>query len=406
MQHISHPGSFLSPISAFWSLFSSARLALLAATLIMLVGSPHNPAHASLPGMAASDAAGIGLPLLQSGQHLGVHRGIAPNHLDLEFYWDIALSAGMDTQVVAFNWVDLEPTKGTYKKQLLLNKLAQAKADLSAPMLMLTGPQSDEMLLPHDLDGQEGFKLRDGRSIDDPEIIDRYKKLLDWVVPMLSSQNGWAIVVGNEVDIRLQVEPSEAESYLSFLKAVRDHVHSINPDMAVAMTVTAAPVYTADPTVLRFIEESDFASYTFYCDPGWSGVMGLVLEFVMPYLQASAEDKPIIFQEFGCSSGFVDGRQQRIAYTPEIQEEFIEAFIKVIDNSPQVRAAYAYQLNDLSAAQIDEYLGLADYLNNAEEKAYWAEHIELLGTLGLCENDSGATKLAWHKLVKGIETVR
>ena len=135
--------------------------------------------------------------------------------------------------------------------------------------------------------------------------------------------------------------------------------------------------------------------------------MELVLDFyVMPNLQAAANNKPIVFQEFGCASGFVDGRQQMIEHSPEIQEEFIEAFISVVDRIPEVRAAYAYQLSDLSAADVDYYLSLGDYLNSSEEKEYWKQHIELLGTLGLCENDRGATKPGWEKLVSGIEWVK
>jgi hypothetical protein len=394
MQHISHPGVSVTGMPAFRSSSVTLRFGLIFVVLISMLGWLHGPAQAG------------NLQLLQPGQHIGLHRGISPNHPDLEDYWTSALNAGMDTQVVAFNWNELEPTKGTYNKQLLQSRLAQAEAESTAPMLMLTGPQTDEMALPHDLDGREGFALRYGRSIDDPVIVERYKQLLDWVVPMLSAFNGWAIVVGNEVDMRLQKEPAQAASYLNFLKAARDHVHWINPDMAVAMTVTAAPVYLADPMILPFIAESDFASYTFYCDASWSGWMEPTLDFVMPYLQASANQKPIVFQEFGCASGYVDGRPSGIANSPAIQAEFTEAFIKVVDRTPQVRAAYAYQLSDLSSAEIDYYLALGDtYLVTKEQRDYWTGHIELLGTLGLCENDTGTTKPAWQKLVAGIEVV-
>jgi hypothetical protein len=172
------------------------------------------------------------LPLLEAGRYLGTTFYSSGRVPEDQATWDAieeAVTAGMNAFSFNEDWRALEPVPGVYNLTELEATLTWLKSEGLVPYLNINLVDVDHLNLPADyLDEAGGFAA--GVRFNDPAFIRRFNHLLDEVVPLLV-ENG--VGVGNEVDERFSEHPEELSSYLEFVAAVREHVHRLEPRLAV-----------------------------------------------------------------------------------------------------------------------------------------------------------------------------
>ncbi|MBZ0278916.1 MAG: hypothetical protein K8I60_22410 [Anaerolineae bacterium] len=241
------------------------------------------------------------------------------------------------------------------------------------------------------------YELADGRHFDDPVIIERFNRVLDAVVPLMSKYGGFFISVGNEVNGWLKDRPAEVDGVVAFTAAARDYIHQIEPGMGVGITVGQS-VLVEDPALLeRLLAVSDAAAYTYYPMNGDfsvrepSGTAADIAEMI-----AAVGDLPVLFQEVGYPSGYTDAPGNNSS--GEKQRDFFETFFTEIEQYPQVRFASLLQLADWSTGQCDAFVQYYTDLNSVPQVH------EYLCSLGIRQHD-GTAKPAYDAFLEAVRRI-
>jgi len=399
----------------------TARLPLLALALPLAAacidGDPATPdarapiadASALLPDAASAPDAGpaprFTLDLLPAGNHAGMIVGFNAEMpvitaVEADARWQQAIAAGMRVGRVQIDWIDLEPSPSNYAVDELRELLEPLSDDGLSVFLTFhsLAEESDEYALPTDLAG---------KAFDDPEVLARYRAVLDWVVPMMVEHGGFAISVGNELgnfldDLPATEQTERARQVRAFVAAARDHVHSIEPRMAV--TISVREHFTVEleaPYLAELIAETDFATFNWYCnnDRGFDNETDpeKILEDLDVLLKV-AGDREIVIQEFGCPAGH-DDRPSKIGATPELQRQFYDVVLARLDTEPRLRAVIAFQLVDWGGTSLEVTVqtlrdeGLHDLADQYEES---------LGTLGFIRYADGVARPAWQVFLDAL----
>ena len=182
------------------------------------------------PGPAGSGTNAVNthaetLPLLPAGSHISIIKGFNISHpprtkRNMDVRWNEALSKGMKVTNIQLDWAELEPKPYQYNKQFLEEMLLSKEADGLKTYVLLSTIDSEGFTLPSDLMDDDSITgLTDGMQFDNPLVLARFKRLLDWVVPMIVSHGGWALSVGNEPSGYLTDRPWAEQNIVNFLTA-------------------------------------------------------------------------------------------------------------------------------------------------------------------------------------------
>ncbi len=348
------------------------------------------------------------LPLLSGGSHVGMQIGFNAKNTrktkqSIKDKFKEALDVGMDVDIFHVDWADLEPKKNKYDKGLLRDRLKKSREDGLQPLVFMPAIDSESLVIPEYLRSEGEFGIRDGMGLDDPIVIARYQKLLDWVVPMATEYGAWGIIVGNEADNYLVDFPEKTDEIVNFLIAAREYTHLLNQNMAVAMVVTSA-IETDAFYAVRLVNESDFGAFNFYCNDTISGGTSEkeVAARVDKLVKASGS-KDIVVQELGCPSGLPD-IDSSIKTSNEKQREWFESYFKVMEKTPQIRVAYLFTLVEGDPALKNFYRTIFE--EEGLPKDYVNYIIESIGSLGVITYKDGFPKPAWSEFINGIKILR
>jgi hypothetical protein len=180
----------------------------------------------------------------------------------------------------------------------------------------------------------------------------------------------------------------------------RDHIHSIDPKMAVTVTVREQ----GTETELAFIELSDVASFNFYCsrfdhdlepesDP--DRIRGYI-----DRMFRLAKGKPLILQELGCHGGYED-RPSLTAATPTLQKHFFEVVFEALATRPEFRAAVVFQLVDWDPELVTSFYSDA-FRELGIPESFIGQFAESLETVGLVRFTDGSARPAWTTFVEAL----
>lgn len=359
---------------------------------VLVVGTLPGPAYA--------------FSLLDSGIYLGVQPGFELNDPDgasaaVQTKLQEAFDAGVSVVPVGAEWPELEPSLNNYNKETLRQRLEYAEQRGLKPVPLLYLIDSEGVLLPDYLN-PDGEKLIPLTQVDitDPKIINRYKALLDWVVPMVAEHGGFAIMVGNEPDNHLEDTPGEAPEILEFLRQVKNYIHGINPDMAVGITLSDGfdklQSYSID-----LVNESDFASFNMYCSLEDFEIDAQQIAARLDRRINAANGKPVMIQELGCASG-LETDPALAAAMQERQKQWLEATFELMETRPSIRVAMIFQLMDWGEWLLNYYRELLrpvfmEETNGDVELTNMILDMVMasLGSIGLLEAD-GSPKPAWN----------
>jgi hypothetical protein len=330
------------------------------------------------------------IPLLDEGNHLGIVIGFdelipAVTQDAIEDRWDEAIESGLSTARVQLSWQELEPDPGIYNIRVLEEILSDYDSQGLQILLSITAYDSEGPETPQD--------LKDKR-FDDPVLISRFKALLEEIKPLFKKYRVYAISIANEPDNDFGEVENLANEMLVFLKEIKSHIHSLNENIAVTITLAELNYSIGDSGILEIIAESDIACWNVY---------GVNLSDTYPYFSVQQEEeligdlqgmvdasmgKQIVIQEVGLHSGstYLDSSEQ-------VQLNFFKTIFQFIQNYPSIRAAYVFQLVDWSPETA------ALLLDPAMGNAYNLAYLEYLQTLGLINYSDGTAKPAWTEFI-------
>lgn len=349
------------------------------------------------------------LPLLPKGQHLGYIEGFNPDNppelrKTMDQAFRDALQNGMRVARVQMDWPEVEPAAGKFDEGKLVERLRFAHDKGLAIFLLVCTADTDGLTYPGDLLAEGGNRLARNMKPDDPVIVARFAKMLDWLIPVARRNGVYCISVGNEPDTHHEEDPTFMPHFLRFVAAVRDHAHTIDPDMAITYTSTCDPVLQRDRAYAKDIADSvDVFCFNLYAFGKRDGLDLKTTDRVLSKMIALAKGKPIQIQELGCSSLLNPTNDWQFhKSSPDLQRQFFAWAFDKIKATRQIRAAYVFQLVEHSP-QIDRFY--SDAFGAGMPKEWTRNLCDWLKGLGLIRFDTGQKKPAWDEFLAGLREI-
>ena len=256
--------------------------------------------------------------------------------------------------------------------------------------LLISAYDSGEPVVPDDLK-DKGF--------DDPEFIQRFKNLMDWVIPLLAEYDGFLISISNEAENSFGEVPDLDNQILVFLQEIKEHIHQLNENMAVTVTFSEGSLDEDKPGIYEILAECDVACFNFY---------GAKSQFTPPlYYVAQTEseiksdiqrmldvsgEKNIVIQELGMYSG-----NTTLNSSQEIQRKFFEVFFAEMKKEERIKAAFNFQLVDWSPEVTEIFNEMLEDEGMPQE--FIDQFAESLETIGLINYTNGTRKQAWDEFL-------
>ena len=341
------------------------------------------------------------LPYLFGENRIGMIESFNPTHPQatqdsMSTRWKEAVQAGMSVSRLQIDWPELEPRPNQYSKGELRRELQRMQEDSLQSFLLISAFDSEGPVLPPYLADKE---------IDDPEVIQGFKNLMDWVIPMMVEKDGFLISIVNEADNAFADNPALAAQILTFLTEIRDHIHSINPQFPVTVTFAEGNLDHSLQEITEIVNECDVACWNFYgAQSNTSSPYSIemteaeILADIERLLTVSG-NKNLVIQELGMYSGNTE-----LNSSEEIQRKFFEVFFGEMQRNSRIKAAFVFQLVDWSpelATTINEVL-----IDEGVDPAFVSEYSEALETIGLIRYSDGQSKKAWYEYIQWIKTFK
>lgn len=294
---------------------------------------------------------------------------------------DLVRPLGVRSANLSLGWRDLETAPGVYEPTVDLLAIAESYyPNVDFSILLMIGPIDTNVdQMPDDLKG---------KAFDDPEVIARFRGLIDWVFTKIPTLELEAIAIGNEIDIYLGSDIAAWESYARFSDSIAAYIRTKRSDLPIGVKITqhglvgpfadqAARVNRASDVILTThypLDDAFRVDDTATLDDDFAAVVELY------------PDRPIRFAELGFPSDELNGSSEAK------QADFIRAAFRAWDRYAENIEAISFSiLTDRAPEEIDrfrQYYGLDD-----------PAFLAFLRTLGL-RNRDGSPKEAWNVLVE------
>ncbi len=350
------------------------------------------------------------LPLLRGNNRIGAIEGFNPDNPEetmaaMAARWQEAVDAGMSVARLQIDWPELEPAKNSFDKAALESRLEEMKDQGLQTFLLISAFDAGEAVVPEDLEET---------SFDDPEFIQRFKNVMDWVIPLLVEYDGYLISISNEAEDSFGEVSDLHNEILTFLLEVKNHIHQLDERMAVTVTFSEGSLGTDKPGIDEILAACDVASFNFYGgdfrgdgSPYYAANSeDQIISDIRRMLRASG-DKNIVIQELGMWSGYTEDypdsypEETYLNSSEETQRRFFEIFFGEMQNHDRMRAAYVFQMVDWSP---DTTQIFSDLLEEEDlDTAFINQFAETLNTMGLLRYHDGTEKAAWDEFIEWVE---
>lgn len=291
----------------------------------------------------------------------------------------LAKSAGAEVASLSVFWDDIETSPGVFEPDPNWLEIANLyyPAQSLKVALVISVIDTNQKRLPADLQDE---------AFDDPEVIARFEKLLDYIFTQIPDLDLVSLSIGNEVDIYLGSNVRVWEQYETFYIAAIEHAHQLRPNLLVG-TKGTLPGLTGDlrDHLESLNRQSDVILVTYYpLENDFTVKDPTVVKEDFQAITNQYPDKLIYFDELGYPSG------AKCNSSEAKQAEFVRRVFAAWDvHLDQIGLVIFTWLTDVppdSVREMENYYGLSD-------KAF----LEYLGTLGL-RNYSGTDKQAFTAL--------
>lgn len=350
------------------------------------------------------------LPLLRGENRIGIIEGFNPDNPEatttaMAARWQEALDAGMSVARLQIDWPELEPSKSSFDKTALESRLEEMKDQGLQTFLLISAYDAGEAVVPGDLEGKD---------FDDPEFIQRFKNLMDWVIPLLVEYDGYLISVSNEAEDSFGEGSNLHNEILAFLLEIKNHIRHIDERMAVTVTVSEGSLDTGKPGINEILAAGDVAAFNFYGgdfeddgSPYYSANSEVQIKSDIQRMLDASGDKNIVIQELGMWSGYTDDyppdsypTESYLNSSEETQRKFFEVFFREMQNHDRIKAAYIFQMVDWSPDTTQIFSDLLE--DEGLDPAFINQFAETLNTMGLVRYPDGTKKPAWDEFADWV----
>lgn len=345
-------------------------------------GAPEKPAVTPAPVISPL-ALPVGNVTPQGDRLLGIAATPASDG-DFGRAFAMAKEAGTGVAEIPVRWDEMEPAPGQYRDPD--NNLANGNTFYPSQGIRLS-------LSLACLDTNVDRRPADlkGKPLDDPAVVDRYNRAVDYVLSKLPDVDIIGFSIGNEVDVYLGNDDVKWQQYQRFYEQAREHLKATRPDIVVGVKTTIGGAnYNSVERIRSLNEHSDAILVTYYPLAGDFSVKDpSVVQHDFDTICASYSGKDIYFLEAGYPSSPLENSSE------EKQAEFVRQLFRAWDrHDDQVKVVIFLWLHDVSPAWVSD---MTDYYGLRDE-----QFAAYLGTLGLRTYD-GKDKLAWTALKEETE---
>lgn len=292
--------------------------------------------------------------------------------------FQMSLGLGMQQVGLSFDWGALEVAPGEYDGSLfeIMNIYYPA---YGVPVDLTLRPiHTGTLQVPADLRG---------RALDDPIMIERFNRFLDFAFATMPDVEFSSLVIGSEFDSYLGSNADRWRQYTAFAAATADYARRQRPGLKIAFEAMF-PAFD-DPTTAAYLADlnahADIIGVSYYpTDESFNPrpLTGINDDFAV--IVEQYPDKPIWFYQYGLPSSPV------LNSSEELQADFIRESFRVWDTyADHVQMIDFTWLTDMSR---DEVAYFEDYYSYSSP-----EFAAFLGSLGLRHAD-GTPKLALEAL--------
>lgn len=285
---------------------------------------------------------------------------------------------------LSIGWDDIETARGVYKPDpnwlVIANIFYGAVGDIGVSLMI--GPiDTNVSRMPSDLAG---------KPFDDPEVIQRYQRLLDYVFTQIPDLELLSLSIGNEIDAFLGSDPELWRQYQVFFEATSTYARAQRPGLLVGAKAQLDGLLGPQVSYLKSLNESsDVILVTYYPIAG----------------DFAVKDPQVVGEDFKALVAAYEGRIIHLleaGYPTSValnsselkQADFVREVFKAWDKyAEQIRVVSFTWLTDLPQSSVEElkaYYGFSAY-----------HFAEFLRTLGLRTYEgTGMDKQAFGVLVE------
>lgn len=304
---------------------------------------------------------------------LGVNEG----SIGFEKAFRAARQTGIQFIELSQQWDDIEPKPGRFTNVYLDVANVYYSATKTGLVITFNPIDTTALRVPADLQG---------KPFDDPEVISRYNKAVDYVLSRLPDVDLVAFAIGNEIDGYLGADARKWAQYARFFEAAGRHVRRKRPKVPVgAKAMLPGLIGYAKSEMLTVNRHSDVTMATYYpLGDGFRVKHPSVVRNDVKTLIDLYKGKPVYLLEAGYPSSEVLGSSEAK------QAQFIREMFETWDtHRSQLKLVNFIWLHDISAAEVTSYTKYYGLSSRG--------FAEYLGTLGLRTHD-GRDKQAFQAL--------
>jgi hypothetical protein len=305
----------------------------------------------------------------------------ADNDYDRSFA--LAQEAGMQVTSLSLAWDELETSTERYGMTPNFLEIANAfyPSQGVAISLTLAPIDTNNLRLPEDLKE---------KSFADPELIERFKRLLDYVFLQIPNLELSCLVIGNEIDAYLLDNEQRWQEYQIFFREVSSYAKSLRPNLVVGTKVTFSGLELAADFIRDLNAYTDVVMLTYYpLDADFTVRNPDEVATDFDEIVEAFPNKPIFILEAGYpSSSLLNSSEEK-------QAEFIRAVFNAWDKHvAQIKLVSFTWLHDVSPDELEFF---ASYYQTDDEK-----FLAFIASLGL-RTFVGEAKQAYDVLKEETE---
>jgi hypothetical protein len=290
-----------------------------------------------------------------------------------------ARRAGLQDMVHAFDWRELETAPGVYQPEpnILQRANSYYPKKKTAVHLIIAPIHSNQDVRPPDLAG---------KAFDDPAVIARFKKLLDFVFSQIPEVIVPSLSIGTEIDGLLLQDERRWQAYEAFYKEAAEYARQKRNGVKIAAEAMRYSFSGKGATFLRRLNRhSDLVGASYYPVKDDFSVEPLAgIRKTFQTITALVPEKPVAFYQIGFPSG------EGVRSSPELQAEFIRELFAAWDGQAErIWMLHLNWMNDLPPETLQAYTKFY-----ALRESRFGD---FLATLGL-RTYSGQEKPAWRVL--------
>lgn len=140
-----------------------------------------------------------------------------------------ALAAHINGVPLGVYWDSLESSQGNY---------SSATLSTGNQLYGGTGLKVALEINPLDTLQRRMPDYLDGLAMNDPQVVQSFENLLDWVFTQIPAINLHSLTIGNEVDVYLGNDATRWAQYTDFVNQIITYVHNSHPDLPVGVKTT------------------------------------------------------------------------------------------------------------------------------------------------------------------------